>query len=141
MPPPIGILPADEWARIEFAAGQREPRDGLIDVLSSDYVPTSLLPASFRLVAELGYSLPAAIRMAATRPADAMGLTDRGRIAPGLRADLVRVAERLKPRDAPTSLPETVVRIDNSGAMELAGTALLALVDRKDGNFPSGSVR
>jgi alpha-D-ribose 1-methylphosphonate 5-triphosphate diphosphatase len=32
--------------------------------------------------------------MVATRPADAMGLTDRGRIAPGLRADLVRVAER-----------------------------------------------
>ncbi|HWA46326.1 MAG TPA: alpha-D-ribose 1-methylphosphonate 5-triphosphate diphosphatase [Hypericibacter adhaerens] len=69
-------------------------RDGLVDILSSDYVPASLLPAAFRLVQELGYSLPAAIRMVATRPADAMGLTDRGRIAPGLRADLVRVAER-----------------------------------------------
>jgi len=69
-------------------------RDGLVDILSSDYVPASLLPAAFRLVRELGYSLPAAIRMVATRPADAMGLSDRGRIAPGLRADLVRVAER-----------------------------------------------
>ncbi len=69
-------------------------RDGLVDILSSDYVPASLLPAAFRLVEELGYSLPAAIRMVATRPADAMGLADRGRIAPGLRADLVRVAER-----------------------------------------------
>jgi len=69
-------------------------RDGLVDILSSDYVPASLLPAAFRLVQELGYSLPAAIRMVASRPADAMGLGDRGRIAPGLRADLVRVAER-----------------------------------------------
>src|SRR5262245_36426390 len=68
--------------------------EGLVDILSSDYVPASLLPAAFRLVRELEYGLPAAIRLVAGNPADAMGLDDRGRIAPGLRADLARVAER-----------------------------------------------
>jgi alpha-D-ribose 1-methylphosphonate 5-triphosphate diphosphatase len=68
--------------------------DGLVDILSSDYVPASLLPATFRLARELDYGLPAAIRLVAGNPAEAMGLDDRGRIAPGLRADLVRVAER-----------------------------------------------
>jgi alpha-D-ribose 1-methylphosphonate 5-triphosphate diphosphatase len=68
--------------------------EGLVDILSSDYVPASLLPAAFRLVRELDYPVPAAIRLVAGNPAEAMGLDDRGRIAPGLRADLVRVAER-----------------------------------------------
>jgi alpha-D-ribose 1-methylphosphonate 5-triphosphate diphosphatase len=68
--------------------------EGLVDILSSDYVPASLLPAAFRLVRELDYTLPAAVRLVAGNPAEAMGLDDRGRIAPGLRADLVRVAER-----------------------------------------------
>ena len=68
--------------------------EGLVDILSSDYVPASLLPAAFRLVRELDYTLPAAIRLVAGNPAEAMELDDRGRIAPGLRADLVRVAER-----------------------------------------------
>ena len=68
--------------------------EGLVDILSSDYVPASLLPAAFRLVRELDYTLPAAIRLVAGNPAEAMELEDRGRIAAGLRADLVRVAER-----------------------------------------------
>jgi alpha-D-ribose 1-methylphosphonate 5-triphosphate diphosphatase len=68
--------------------------EGLVDILSSDYVPASLLPAVFRLARELDYALPAAVRLVASNPAEAMDLNDRGRIAPGLRADLVRVAER-----------------------------------------------
>jgi alpha-D-ribose 1-methylphosphonate 5-triphosphate diphosphatase len=67
---------------------------GLVDILSSDYVPASLLPAAFRLHHDLGLSLPVVIGMVAANPADAVGLGDRGRIAPGLRADLVRVRER-----------------------------------------------
>jgi alpha-D-ribose 1-methylphosphonate 5-triphosphate diphosphatase len=68
--------------------------DGLVDILSSDYVPSSLLPAAFRLVRERDYALPAAIRLVAGNPAAAMGLDDRGRLAPGLRGDVVRVSER-----------------------------------------------
>jgi alpha-D-ribose 1-methylphosphonate 5-triphosphate diphosphatase len=65
---------------------------GLLDVLSSDYVPFSLLHAPFILADTVeGLDLPHAISMVTKAPADAVGLTDRGRIAEGARADLVRV--------------------------------------------------
>ena len=65
---------------------------GVLDVLSSDYVPLSLLHAPFVLADDLdGISLPQAIAMVTSTPARTVGLDDRGRIAPGLRADLVRV--------------------------------------------------
>jgi len=67
---------------------------GLVDILSSDYVPASLLPATFKLVEELGYTLPQAVRLSTYNPAEAMGLDDRGRIEIGRRADLVRVTKR-----------------------------------------------
>jgi alpha-D-ribose 1-methylphosphonate 5-triphosphate diphosphatase len=65
---------------------------GVLDVLSSDYVPLSLMHAPFILADELeGMSLPQAISMVSATPARTVGLDDRGRIATGLRADLVRV--------------------------------------------------
>ncbi|MDQ0472657.1 alpha-D-ribose 1-methylphosphonate 5-triphosphate diphosphatase [Labrys wisconsinensis] len=63
---------------------------GLLDVLTSDYVPGSLLDAAFKLTA-LGLDLPQTIAMVSANPADVLGFGDRGRIAPGLRADLLRV--------------------------------------------------
>lgn len=66
---------------------------GLLDLLASDYVPASLLHAAMLLTRDpIGWSLPAAFATVSARPAAATGLTDRGRIAPGLRADLVRIA-------------------------------------------------
>lgn len=65
--------------------------EGLLDILSSDYVPASPLQAIFQLVAAGELSLPEGSRLLSTNPADAVGLRDRGRIEPGLRADLVRV--------------------------------------------------
>ncbi|CCF21793.1 Protein phnM [Pseudorhizobium banfieldiae] len=65
---------------------------GVLDVLSSDYVPLSLLHAPFVLADDIdAISLPRAIAMVTSTPARTVGLEDRGRIAPGLRADLVRV--------------------------------------------------
>ena len=65
---------------------------GLLDALASDYVPISLLAATFRLTqADVGFSLPQAVRSASLAPAEAAGLSDRGEIAPGKRADLLRV--------------------------------------------------
>jgi alpha-D-ribose 1-methylphosphonate 5-triphosphate diphosphatase len=64
---------------------------GLLDVLSSDYVPASLLHAAFVLHQRAGLRLPDAVRTVALNSARAIGLTDRGEIAPGKRADLVRV--------------------------------------------------
>ncbi|MFC7397912.1 alpha-D-ribose 1-methylphosphonate 5-triphosphate diphosphatase [Chelatococcus sp. GCM10030263] len=64
--------------------------EGLLDVLTSDYVPGSLLQAAFTLAAR-GFDLAQTIAMISANPADLIGFTDRGRIAPGLRADLLRV--------------------------------------------------
>lgn len=72
-------------------------REGLVDILSSDYAPASLMLAAFKLAEESDYGLPAAIATVTRNPAKAVGLEDRGEIAPGQRADLARVyrAERL----------------------------------------------
>jgi alpha-D-ribose 1-methylphosphonate 5-triphosphate diphosphatase len=72
--------------------------EGLVDILSSDYAPASLMLAAFKLAEEAEpYDLPRAIATVTATPAAAVGLTDRGRIEPGLRADLARVfhVERL----------------------------------------------
>jgi alpha-D-ribose 1-methylphosphonate 5-triphosphate diphosphatase len=63
----------------------------LLDILSSDYVPSSLLTAAFELVDKAGWTLPRAMATVSAEPARAAGLHDRGVIAPGLRADFVRV--------------------------------------------------
>jgi alpha-D-ribose 1-methylphosphonate 5-triphosphate diphosphatase len=66
---------------------------GLLDVLSSDYVPASLLLAAMALADVPGMDgLPGAIRLVSLNPAKATGLDDRGEIAVGKRADLIRVA-------------------------------------------------
>jgi alpha-D-ribose 1-methylphosphonate 5-triphosphate diphosphatase len=64
---------------------------GLLDALSSDYVPASLAQAVFRLAGGHGIALPEAVATVSTGPAAMLGLTDRGAIAVGQRADLVRV--------------------------------------------------
>jgi alpha-D-ribose 1-methylphosphonate 5-triphosphate diphosphatase len=64
---------------------------GLVDAFASDYVPAALLEAAVMSMAIADLSLPDAIALVTDRPARMAGLTDRGRIAPGLLADLVRV--------------------------------------------------
>lgn len=69
-------------------------REGVLDVLSSDYVPFALLLAGFLLPERVqGISLPDAIRTVTANPARAAKLDDRGEIAIGKRADLVRVRQ------------------------------------------------
>jgi len=65
----------------------------LLDCLSSDYVPHSLLHGVFLLRDQAGWSLPKAARTASLNPARLVGLDDRGEIAAGKRADFVRVRE------------------------------------------------
>ncbi len=67
--------------------------EGLLDNLASDYVPASLVQAAFRLTDPAhGLGLPQAVATVSAIPAATAGLTDRGRIEPGLKADLLRVA-------------------------------------------------
>ena len=69
-------------------------RAGTLDILSSDYVPASLLLAAYRLPGLVpAIDLPAAMRMVTAAPAKAAGLDDRGVIAAGKLADLVRIKE------------------------------------------------
>ncbi len=75
-----GNVAAEELARAE-----------LLDVLSSDYVPAALLAGALSL-GEIWGDLARGLGCVTAAPARAAGLADRGRIAPGLRADLVRVA-------------------------------------------------
>ncbi|HTH97950.1 MAG TPA: alpha-D-ribose 1-methylphosphonate 5-triphosphate diphosphatase [Stellaceae bacterium] len=64
---------------------------GVLDGLSSDYVPAALLMAAYILAGRLGLALNDTVAMVSANIADMVGLIDRGRIASGLRADLVRV--------------------------------------------------
>jgi len=66
-------------------------RAGVLDVMSSDYMPASLLMAALRLPAVSAIDLAAAVRTVTKTPAEAVGLADRGEIAVGKRADLIRV--------------------------------------------------
>lgn len=67
-------------------------RAGLLDLMSSDYVPSSLLIAALMLPQQApNYDLPAAVRTVSKTPAEAVGLADRGEIAVGKRADVIRV--------------------------------------------------
>src|ERR1700759_3927835 len=67
-------------------------REGLLDILSSDYVPSSLLMAALMLPKQVpAIDLASAVRTVTRTPAEAVGLFDRGEIAVGKRADLIRV--------------------------------------------------
>ena len=62
-----------------------------LDILSSDYVPSSLLDAAFTLKKKAGYSLSQAIATISINPARAVGLMDRGELALQKKADFSRV--------------------------------------------------
>ena len=68
-------------------------REGTVDGLASDYVPASLVEAAFAATRATGISLPQGVAMITDAPARMAGLADRGRLAPDLRADVVRIRE------------------------------------------------
>jgi alpha-D-ribose 1-methylphosphonate 5-triphosphate diphosphatase len=72
---------------------------GLVQILSSDYVPSSPLQAVFQLWADGTMGLADGAKLVSGNPARAVGLDDRGEIAIGMRADLVQV----RPHDLPAS--------------------------------------
>ncbi len=72
------------------AALELANRDRL-DILSSDYVPAGLLMAAIQL-GQIWDDLPKGMATVTANPAKAVGMTDRGRLGAGLRADLIRFA-------------------------------------------------
>jgi alpha-D-ribose 1-methylphosphonate 5-triphosphate diphosphatase len=90
------LMGAPNIVRGKSHSGNIAARDlaerGVLDVVSSDYVPFSLIHAPFILADEVdSIDLPQAIAMVTATPARTVGLEDRGRIAVGLRADIARV--------------------------------------------------
>ncbi len=66
---------------------------GMVDSLATDYFPAAPLQAAFRIAADGVLPLNEAINLVTRNPADAVGLTNRGRIHVGAAADVVLVAE------------------------------------------------
>jgi alpha-D-ribose 1-methylphosphonate 5-triphosphate diphosphatase len=83
-----GVSHSGNVSAVELAA------DDNLDVLSSDYVPASLLHAAFLLHhGPLSIALPEAVAKVSAIPAEVAGLTDRGCVEIGRQADLVRVLD------------------------------------------------
>lgn len=72
-------------------AAEELAQNGLVDVLSSDYAPSSLLYGAFLLEKKAATPLHEAVRTVTLNPARLVGLKDRGSIECGKRADLIRV--------------------------------------------------
>ncbi len=83
-------------------------RQDLLDIISSDYVPGSLISAVSRLVNDDILTLPKAVSTVTCNPAQATGLTDRGLIKQGLRADLVRMRMMALKKTGPQAIVKTV---------------------------------
>lgn len=66
-------------------------RTGRLDMLSSDYVPASLLHGAFMLHSLAGWSMSRAMATVSSNPAKALGFDDRGTLKAGMRADVVRM--------------------------------------------------
>jgi len=81
-------------------AAERAIERDLLDVLSSDYHPHSLLAAPF---VETGEPLPDRVNRVTRTPADIIGLPDRGRIEVDARADLI-IVDPEPPRTVETVL-------------------------------------
>ena len=62
----------------------------MLNIISSDYVPSALLLSAF-LLADIWDNMPAAVACVTQNPAKAAGLSDRGRLETGLRGDVIRV--------------------------------------------------
>ncbi|BBX64257.1 phosphonate metabolism protein PhnM [Mycobacterium saskatchewanense] len=73
------------------ASGRELIERGLVTSIASDYLPSSLLAAVFRLVEDSRVGLDAAVALVTSGPAAVAGLPDRGRLQPGLRADLALI--------------------------------------------------
>ncbi len=64
---------------------------GLLDIVSSDYVPSALLLAGL-LLGDLWGDVARGVATVTAAPARATGLADRGHLDIGARADVIRVA-------------------------------------------------
>jgi alpha-D-ribose 1-methylphosphonate 5-triphosphate diphosphatase len=84
---------------------------GVLDIIASDYVPMSMIRTAFMLIDDFGWSPADALATVARNPARSAGLADRGEIASGQRADLVRVLRAPGGWPVPTEVWREGVRV------------------------------
>ncbi|WP_421091025.1 alpha-D-ribose 1-methylphosphonate 5-triphosphate diphosphatase [Pseudochrobactrum sp. MP213Fo] len=90
------LMGAPNIVRGSSHSGNVSARDlanaGHLDILSSDYIPFSLIQAVYTLPELVdGFTLPQAINLVTRNPANAVGFHDRGSLATGKRGDMVRI--------------------------------------------------
>jgi len=93
---------------------------GLCSILASDYYYPAQLLAAFRLATDGVLPLPAAWGLVSSAPAKAAGLTDRGILADGYRADIILVDDEVSLR------PRVVAVIAAGRLVQLTDARLLA---------------
>jgi alpha-D-ribose 1-methylphosphonate 5-triphosphate diphosphatase len=101
------------WASAAALAGE-----GICNVLSSDYYYPAMMRAAFVLAGRGVLDFPRSWRLISANPAAAAGLTDRGRIAPGQRADIVLVDPSM-PRVIATIAGGRLAHLTSAGAARL----------------------
>ena len=84
---------------------------GVLDILASDYVPLSMLRSAFMLIDDFAWAPERALATVAATPARSLGLNDRGEIAAGQRADLLRVARRTAGWPVPAEVWRQGIRV------------------------------
>ncbi|CAN7598052.1 alpha-D-ribose 1-methylphosphonate 5-triphosphate diphosphatase [Bosea sp. LjRoot90] len=85
-------------SHLDCPAAEAMVREGLCTILASDYYYPALPLAPFILTRKGAADFATAWRLVSQGPAEALGLSDRGVIAPGKRADLVLIAPEPQPR-------------------------------------------
>jgi len=78
-------------SHLGWASAAQMAEQGICTVLTSDYFYPAMPRAALILAGRGVMDLPAAWALVSANPADAAGLSDRGRIAPGARADLALI--------------------------------------------------
>jgi alpha-D-ribose 1-methylphosphonate 5-triphosphate diphosphatase len=99
--------------------------EGLCDALVSDYYYPALAQAAWRLADAGTLTFAAAWEAISTAPARIAGLADRGRIAPGQRADLVVVDPRTRAVEA-TIAGGRMAHLSGGAAQRFLGSKAMA---------------
>jgi alpha-D-ribose 1-methylphosphonate 5-triphosphate diphosphatase len=98
---------------------------GLCSVLASDYYYPAQLLAAFRLAADDVLPLAEAWQLISAAPARAAGLTDRGVLAAGQRADIILVDDKipLRPRVVAVITAGRLVHLTEAGRLRNSSPA------------------
>jgi len=106
-------------SHLGWASAARLAEAGVCSVLSSDYFYPAMLRAALVLAGRGVLDMPSAWSLISANPAAAAGLSDRGAIAEGMRADFVLV-DPTTPRVIATIAGGRIAYLTAEGAARLS---------------------